>query len=95
MSHEIRTPMNAIIGLDNIALNNPDLSPKTRESLEKISASAHHLLSIINDILDMSRIESGRMMIRQEEFYFTQTLEQVNTMISGQCRDKGLNYECR
>ena len=95
MSHEIRTPMNAIIGLDNIALNNPDLSPKTRESLEKISASAHHLLSIINDILDMSRIESGRMMIRQEEFYFTQTLEQVNTMIGGQCRDKGLNYECR
>lgn len=95
MSHEIRTPMNAIIGLDNIALNNPDLSPKTRESLEKISASAHHLLSIINDILDMSRIESGRMMIRQEEFYFTQTLEQVNTMISGQCRDKGLNYEYR
>lgn len=95
MSHEIRTPMNAIIGLDNIALNNPDLSPKTRESLEKISTSAHHLLSIINDILDMSRIESGRMMIRQEEFYFTQTLEQVNTMISGQCRDKGLNYKCR
>ena len=95
MSHEIRTPMNAIIGLDNIALNNPDLSPKTRESLEKISASAHHLLSIINDILDMSRIESGRMMIRHEEFYFTQTLEQVNTMIGGQCRDKGLDYECR
>ncbi len=95
MSHEIRTPMNAIIGLDNIALNNPDLSPKTRESLEKISASAHHLLSIINDILDMSRIESGRMMIRHEEFYFTQTLDQVNTMIGGQCRDKGLDYECR
>ena len=95
MSHEIRTPMNAIIGLDNIALNNPDLSPKTRESLEKISASAHHLLSIINDILDMSRIESGRMMIRHEEFCFTQTLEQVNTMIGGQCRDKGLDYECR
>ena len=95
MSHEIRTPMNAIIGLDNIALNNPDLSPKTRESLEKISASAHHLLSIINDILYMSRIELGRMIIKHEEFSFPKALEQVNTIISGQCRDKGLDYECR
>ncbi|MBO6038960.1 MAG: response regulator [Acidaminococcaceae bacterium] len=95
MSHEIRTPMNAIIGLDNIALSDPDLSPKTRESLEKIGASAHHLLNIINDILDMSRIESGRMIIRNEEFFFTKTLEQVNTMIGDQCRDKELDYECR
>ncbi len=61
MSHEIRTPMNAIIGLDNIALSNPDLNPQTREYLEKIRTSAHHLLGIINDILDVSRIESGRM----------------------------------
>ncbi|MBP5736511.1 MAG: response regulator [Acidaminococcaceae bacterium] len=95
MSHEIRTPMNAIIGLDNIALSDPGLSPKTRESLEKIGSSAHHLLNIINDILDMSRIESGRMIIRQEEFCFTKTLEQVNTMIGGQCRDKGLEFEYR
>ena len=95
MSHEIRTPMNAIIGLDNIALSNPDISGSTREYLEKIGASAHHLLGIINDILDMSRIESGRMSIKHEEFSFSRTLEQVNTMISGQCRDKGLHYECR
>ena len=95
MSHEIRTPMNAIIGLDNIALSDPDLSPKTREALEKIGASAHHLLNIINDILDMSRIESGRMTIRHEEFNFPKTIEQVNTIIGGQCREKGLDYECR
>ena len=95
MSHEIRTPMNAIIGLDNIALNDPTISSQTREHLEKIGTSAHHLLSIINDILDMSRIESGRLTIRNEEFSFSKMLEQVNTMISGQCRDKGLNYECR
>lgn len=68
MSHEIRTPMNAIIGLDNIALKNPDLSAETRNQLSKIGASARHLLSLINDILDMSRIESGRMTIRSEEF---------------------------
>ncbi|HAM16778.1 MAG TPA: hypothetical protein DCP91_13190, partial [Eggerthellaceae bacterium] len=55
MSHEIRTPMNAIIGLDNIALKDPDLSPRTREQLEKIGGSAKHLLGLINDILDMSR----------------------------------------
>ena len=95
MSHEIRTPMNAIIGLDKIALNNPGISELTREHLEKIGTSAHHLLDIINDILDMSRIESGRMTIKNEEFSFSKTLEQVNTIISEQCRDKGLQYECR
>ena len=95
MSHEIRTPMNAIIGLNNIALSDETISESTREYLEKIGTSAHHLLGIINDILDMSRIESGRMVIKSEEFSFAKALEQVNTIISGQCRDKGLNYECR
>ena len=95
MSHEIRTPMNAIIGLGNIAMSDPETSEKAREYLVKIDSSAKHLLSIINDILDMSRIESGRMIIRHEEFSFAQMLEQVNTIISGQCRDKGLHYECR
>ena len=95
MSHEIRTPMNAIIGLDKIALADETISDTTREHLEKIGASAHHLLGIINDILDMSRIESGRMVIKNEEFSFAKALEQVNTIISGQCRDKGLSYECR
>ena len=95
MSHEIRTPMNAIIGLNNIALDDPTISEKTREYLEKIGISAHHLLGIINDILDMSRIESGRMTIKSEEFSFAKMLEQVNTIINGQCNDKGLHYECR
>lgn len=95
MSHEIRTPMNAIIGLDSIALKDPDLSERTREYLMKISGSAKHLLNLINDILDMSRIESGRMEIRNEEFSFREMLEQINTMINGQCQDKGLRYECR
>ena len=94
MSHEIRTPMNAIIGLDSIALKEPDLSDRTREHLEKIGSSAKHLLSLINDILDMSRIESGRLTLKNEEFSFREMLEQVNTMINGQCQDKGLTYEC-
>lgn len=95
MSHEIRTPMNAIIGLDRIALNDPDISETTRGYLEKIGVSAQHLLSIINDILDMSRIESGRMSVKNEEFSFAKMLAQINTIISSQCRDKGIEYECR
>ena len=94
MSHEIRTPMNAIIGLDNIALADENVPEKTREHLEKIGTSAHHLLGIINDILDMSRIESGRMTIKSEEFSFAKALAQVNTIVSGQCNEKGLHYEC-
>ncbi|MBQ6385657.1 MAG: response regulator [Lachnospiraceae bacterium] len=94
MSHEIRTPMNAIIGLDNIALSDKELPEKTRGYLEKIGTSAEHLLNLINDILDMSRIESGRMTIKNEEFSFRRLLEAVNTMFSGQCRDKGLTYSC-
>ena len=94
MSHEIRTPMNAIIGLDNIALRDPDISPRTREQLEKIGASARHLLGLINDILDMSRIESGRMVLKNEEFSFREFLDQINIIINGQCQDKGLHYEC-
>ncbi len=92
MSHEIRTPMNAIIGLDNIALSDVELSDRTKDYLEKIGTSAHHLLSIINDILDMSRIESGRMIINNEEFSFSKIMDQVNTIIGGQCHNKGINY---
>ena len=95
MSHEIRTPMNAIIGLNNIAMNDPSASAKVKEYLMKIGASAHHLLGIINEILDMSRIESGRMTVRQEEFSFSKCLEEVNTMISNQCREKGLSFDCQ
>ena len=94
MSHEIRTPMNAIIGLDNIALNDPDISPKTREYLTKIGDSAEHLLSLINDILDMSRIESGRLILKNEEFQFSKLVEYINTMFSSQCSGKGLDYHC-
>ena len=95
MSHEIRTPMNAIIGLDSIALKDPETPEKTRSYLEQIGASAEHLLNLINDILDMTRIESGRMILRNEEFSFARLLEAVNTMFSTQCRDKGLAYQCR
>lgn len=95
MSHEIRTPMNAIIGLDSIALKDEGVPEQTREYLEQIGESAEHLLNLINDILNMSRIESGRMILRSEEFSFAKLLEAINTMFSAQCRDKGLEYQCR
>ena len=95
MSHEIRTPMNAIIGLNSLALRNESLPDETREYLEKIGDSAQHLLGLVNDILDMSRIESGRIVLRKEEFSFRSMLEQINTMVMSQCSEKGLKYECR
>ena len=95
MSHEIRTPMNAIIGLNNLALNEKNISEKTRDYLDKIGNSARHLLSIINDILDMSRIESGRMVLKNEEFAFSKLIEHINTMFSGQCSEKEIAYNCR
>jgi signal transduction histidine kinase/CheY-like chemotaxis protein len=94
MSHEIRTPMNAIIGLNDIASHDPETTPKIREYLYKTRESADHLLSLINDILDMSRIESGRMVIKNEEFPFSKLLSTINTMFSGQCSEKGLDYQC-
>ncbi|MBR4471911.1 MAG: response regulator [Erysipelotrichaceae bacterium] len=94
MSHEIRTPMNAIIGLDNIALSSPDLSEETRGYLEKINHSARHLLSLINDILDMSRIESGSMSLHNEKFDLSEMIEQLKTLVMPQCEDKGLHFEC-
>ncbi len=94
MSHEIRTPMNAIIGLDNIALNDKETPEKTKVYLRKIEASAEHLLSLINDILDMSRIESGRLTLKNEEFSFSKLIEAINTMFATQCQDKGLEYQC-
>ena len=92
MSHEIRTPMNAIIGLNNIALNDEETPEKTKGYLVKLGDSAEHLLNLINDILDMSRIESGRMVFKNEEFSFSKLIEAINTMFTEQCRNNGLEY---
>lgn len=94
MSHEIRTPMNAIVGLYNIALQKPDLDAETRELLLQIGNGSRHLLSLINDILDISRIESGNISLVREAFSFSDLIEQINTMTESQCADKGLVYDC-
>ena len=94
VSHEIRTPMNAIIGLNSIALRDPQLQPQTKEQLEKIGGSAKHLLGIINDMLEIGRIESGVMTLREEEFSLGQLIEELNAAFSRRCTEKGLQYEC-
>ena len=95
MSHEIRTPMNAIIGLDTLALKKEGTDPEVRGYLERIGSSAHQLLSLINDILDMSRIESGHIALRREEFSLQAMLEQIGSQFDAQCKEKGLAFECR
>lgn len=92
MSHEIRTPMNAIIGIDALAMKDPDLKPETREQLQKIDSSAKHLLGLINDVLDMSRIEAGQMVLKNEAFSMEEVLDKVGGIIQSQCDDKGLTF---
>ena len=92
MSHEIRTPMNAIIGLDAIALHEKNISDAIKDHLEKIGSSARYLLSLVNDILDMSRIESGRTTLHNEEFSFRAFINQIETLIKTQCNEKNLVF---
>ena len=94
MSHEIRTPMNVIIGLNRMMERDPGLSENVKECLRKTRLSADHLQEIINEVLDMSSIESGKMTLRCEDFSLRDLLDQVCDIIGGQCREKGLRWEC-
>ncbi|GAB0149881.1 MULTISPECIES: PAS domain-containing hybrid sensor histidine kinase/response regulator [Marichromatium] len=92
MSHEIRTPMNAILGLTYL-LQRDELAPSQSERLDKISGAARHLLSIIDDILDLSKIEAGRMELHQLDFPLLAILDHVRSLIADQARVKGLAVE--
>jgi len=89
MSHELRTPMNGIIGMTRIALRHT-ADPKLRDQLGKIDSSSQHLLSIINDILDISRIEAERLTLEKNSFTLEDVLTDLTTLISGKAEDKGL-----
>ena len=90
MSHDIRTPMNAIIGFTTLAVSNIDDRKRVRDYLGKILASSNHLLSLINDILDMSRIESGKLHLEETEVSLSDVLHDLKTIISGQIHAKQL-----
>ena len=92
MSHDIRTPMNAIIGYTNLIKKEPGLPPKTKAYLDKIEASNNHLLSFINDILDMSRIESGKMELDPQKSNLVKALGEVKDLFSTQMETKGLKF---
>ena len=90
MSHDIRTPMNAIIGFTTLAVSNIDDKNRVRDYLGKILSSSNHLLSLINDILDMSRIESGKIHLEETEVSLSEVLHDLKTIISGQIHAKQL-----
>ncbi|MDD3336206.1 MAG: PAS domain-containing protein [Eubacteriales bacterium] len=93
MSHEIRTPMNAIIGMTAIAKENRADYDQVGECLDKIDMSSHFLLTLINDILEMSRIESGRTEIKHSEFSFDFLIESIRTVVEPLALKSGLRYE--
>ena len=95
MSHEIRTPMNAIIGLTAIAKCDVTDENKMIDYLTKIEGSSKLLLGIINDVLDMSAIESKKLKIANAEFDFKQLLNSVTTLFYQQCKQKGISFEMR
>ena len=90
MSHDIRTPMNAIIGFTTLALSNIDDKNRVKDYLSKTLASSNHLLSLINDVLDMSRIESGKIHLEEVEVNLSDVLHDLKTIVSGQIYAKQL-----
>ena len=94
MSHEIRTPMNAIIGMTNLALDSISDQKSVEDCLSKIDVSAKFLLSLINDILDMSRIESGKVFLKEDEVNIQNFINDINCIFTTQAADKKINYSC-
>ena len=92
MSHDIRTPMNAIIGFTSLAASHVDNKEKVKEYLSKISTSSEHLLSLINDILDMSRIESGKVKINENPLHLPELLHDIRTIVQPNITSKQLDF---
>ncbi len=94
MSHDLHKPINTIIGINTLALKNNNLDSETKEYFEKIGSSAEHLLSLINNILDMSRLEAGKNVLQNNEFSLNNLIMQLNALTIPDCEEKGLHYEC-
>lgn len=90
MSHDIRTPMNAIVGFTDLALNNIDNRSKVQEYLQKITSSGRHLLELINDVLDMSRIESGKMQIEEVSCSIISIMQELGNIVQADADRKQL-----
>jgi two-component system, sensor histidine kinase and response regulator len=92
MSHEIRTPMNAIVGLSHLLMKDPATNPSQQTKLQQVSSAAQHLLSIINDILDLSKIESGKLALSLSDFELNDALDQAASIVVESTRIKGLKF---
>ena len=92
MSHDIRTPMNAIVGFSVLLDKDADNAEKVREYTHKIMASSHHLLSLINDVLDMSKIESGKTSLNVDRFSLPELLEELNIILMPQAKAKNQSF---
>ena len=95
MSHDIRTPMNAIMGFTSLLEVHAENPERVREYIRKITASSRHLLSLINDVLDMSKIESGKTELNIEEFSFPDLLEDITAIMMPQAEAKDQSFEIR
>src|SRR5262249_51122277 len=93
MSHEIRTPMNAILGFGQLMERDSDLTPRDRERLAKILTSGYHLLEVINNVLEMSKIEAGRAEMVSSTFDLHAALVDVDGMVRPAIENKGLAFE--
>lgn len=92
MSHDIRTPMNAIIGFTSLAQSHIDKQELVKEYLEKIVSASNHLLSLINDILDMSRIESGKIRIQEDEVSIKDVIQNAQNLIQSMAEEKNQKF---
>ena len=92
MSHEIRTPMNAILGYAQILQRTPDLPPDQRDAVNTIERSGDHLLELINDVLDLSKIEAGRMELQETDFDLNTLIDTLSTMFQMRCQQQGLDW---
>lgn len=93
MSHELRTPMNSILGLTELILERDDMSEKNKERLEVVLKSGRRLMNLINDILDLSKIEAGKMEIRAEDFLLEEIIEEVSSSITPLADKKNIDFK--
>jgi len=93
MSHEIRTPMNAVLGYSQILERDPNLKPEHLKSISAIQKSGSHLMALINDILDISKIEAGRMALNEVDFNLAELIKSLSTMFEARCKEKNILWK--
>ena len=93
MSHELRTPLNAILGFSRMLARDPGVSTQQNEMLDIINRSGEHLLGMVDDVLSLSRIEAGRIELKEEAFDLVQMLKDIGLMVKSRAEGKGLQFD--